>query len=309
MRRQPGRRTPDRGLARSRLQLRGGRHPIGRGGGCGAGRRPDRDRAGDRGGENLQARHPLLGAARGHLPRRARAGAPDRHGQLRDRPGADRRGGDRAGSRREGHRVAALDRALGRAPRRARQGRRRGAEAADELYAELRERGNEVVYDDRDAGPGEKLTDAELLGCPLRLVVGRRALAEGAVEAQARRTRGRRSACRSPSAARRWPSSCSMASTRRLFGLDRSAAPGPPQTRRGRAAAAAHGPQPGRLHAARRDPGLPLPGPELRRRAHARPPRSSIWRSRPATTSTGSSPASPASTAAWARCSIRSSTG
>jgi prolyl-tRNA synthetase len=45
-----------------------------------------------------------------------------------------------------------------------------------------------VIYDDRDAGPGEKLTDAELLGCPLRLVVGRRGLAEGIVEAQVRRT-------------------------------------------------------------------------------------------------------------------------
>jgi prolyl-tRNA synthetase len=58
--------------------------------------------------------------------------------------------------------------------------------AADGLYEELREAGTEVVYDDRDAGPGEKLTDAELLGCPLRLVVGRRGLAEGVVEAQVR---------------------------------------------------------------------------------------------------------------------------
>ncbi len=54
---------------------------------------------------------------------------------------------------------------------------------ADRLYEELREAGVEVLYDDRDAGPGEKLTDAELLGCPLRLVVGRRGLAKGVVEA------------------------------------------------------------------------------------------------------------------------------
>ncbi|HEX2096932.1 MAG TPA: proline--tRNA ligase [Solirubrobacterales bacterium] len=59
-------------------------------------------------------------------------------------------------------------------------------EAADRLYAELRARGTEVLYDDRDAGPGEKLTDAELLGCPLRIVVGRRGLAEGVVEATRR---------------------------------------------------------------------------------------------------------------------------
>ena len=43
-----------------------------------------------------------------------------------------------------------------------------------------------MLLDDRDAGPGEKLTDAELLGCPLRVVVGKRALAEGEVEAQER---------------------------------------------------------------------------------------------------------------------------
>jgi len=60
------------------------------------------------------------------------------------------------------------------------------AAAASKLYEELRESGVEVVLDDREAGPGEKLTDAELLGCPLRVAVGRRALAEGAVEAQLR---------------------------------------------------------------------------------------------------------------------------
>ncbi len=59
-------------------------------------------------------------------------------------------------------------------------------EAADKLYAELQAAGAEVLYDDRDAGPGEKLTDAELLGCPLRIVAGRRGLAEGVVEASER---------------------------------------------------------------------------------------------------------------------------
>jgi prolyl-tRNA synthetase len=58
--------------------------------------------------------------------------------------------------------------------------------AADRLYEELAEAGLEPLYDDREAGAGEKLTDAELLGCPLRIVVGKRALAEGEVEAQER---------------------------------------------------------------------------------------------------------------------------
>jgi prolyl-tRNA synthetase len=62
-------------------------------------------------------------------------------------------------------------------------------EAADRLHDELRAKlGSEVLYDDRDAGPGEKLTDAELLGCPLRIVAGRRGLAEGMVEASERAT-------------------------------------------------------------------------------------------------------------------------
>jgi prolyl-tRNA synthetase len=59
-------------------------------------------------------------------------------------------------------------------------------EAADRLYEQLRAAGGDVLYDDRDAGPGEKLTDAELLGCPLRLVVGRRGLQRGVVEASER---------------------------------------------------------------------------------------------------------------------------
>ena len=60
---------------------------------------------------------------------------------------------------------------------------------ADRLYRELQDQGLSVLYDDRDAGPGEKFADAELLGCPLRLTVGKRSLAGGEIEAQARRGR------------------------------------------------------------------------------------------------------------------------
>jgi prolyl-tRNA synthetase len=62
-------------------------------------------------------------------------------------------------------------------------------EAADGVYATLREGGVEVLYDDRDLGPGEKFADAELLGCPLRLTVGRRSLESGEIEVQIRRGR------------------------------------------------------------------------------------------------------------------------
>jgi prolyl-tRNA synthetase len=62
-------------------------------------------------------------------------------------------------------------------------------EAAERLYEELRAGGLDVVYDDRDAGPGEKFADAELLGVPLRLTLGKRSLDSGRVEAQVRRGR------------------------------------------------------------------------------------------------------------------------
>ncbi len=73
-------------------------------------------------------------------------------------------------------------------------------ELAERLYDELREAGLDTLYDDRDAGPGEKFADAELLGCPARVTVGRRTLAAGELEVQVRRgqearsvpTRGRR---------------------------------------------------------------------------------------------------------------------
>jgi prolyl-tRNA synthetase len=62
-------------------------------------------------------------------------------------------------------------------------------ELAERLYAELKETGLQVLYDDRDAGPGEKFTVAELLGCPLRVTVGRRTMEAGALEVQIRRGR------------------------------------------------------------------------------------------------------------------------
>ncbi len=66
-------------------------------------------------------------------------------------------------------------------------------ELADSLYGELQAADLRVVYDDRDAGPGEKFADAELLGCPARVTIGRRSLAAGELEVQVRRGRETRS--------------------------------------------------------------------------------------------------------------------
>jgi prolyl-tRNA synthetase len=66
-------------------------------------------------------------------------------------------------------------------------------ELADRLYRELRETGLDVLYDDRDASAGEKFADAELLGCPMRLTVGKRSLEAGEVDVQIRRGQEKRS--------------------------------------------------------------------------------------------------------------------
>lgn len=59
---------------------------------------------------------------------------------------------------------------------------------AQRLHDELEAAGVEVLLDDRDARPGFKFADAELIGFPLRITVGRRGLADGVVELQVRRT-------------------------------------------------------------------------------------------------------------------------
>jgi prolyl-tRNA synthetase len=60
--------------------------------------------------------------------------------------------------------------------------------AGEQLYAQLQEQHLEVLLDDRDERPGSKFADADLLGIPLRVTVGSRALQEGAVELQERRS-------------------------------------------------------------------------------------------------------------------------
>jgi prolyl-tRNA synthetase len=66
-------------------------------------------------------------------------------------------------------------------------------DVAERLYGELREAGLDVLYDDRSSSPGEKFADAELLGLPLRVTVGRKGLEAGELEAQVRRGQDKRS--------------------------------------------------------------------------------------------------------------------
>jgi len=60
-------------------------------------------------------------------------------------------------------------------------------ETAERLYAELRAAGVDVLLDDRDARPGVKFADAELVGIPHRVVVAERGLEAGKLEYRHRR--------------------------------------------------------------------------------------------------------------------------
>jgi len=61
-------------------------------------------------------------------------------------------------------------------------------EKADEIYESLVAEGVEVLYDDRFASAGEKFSDSDLIGIPLKIVVGKRGLEEGGVEFKERKT-------------------------------------------------------------------------------------------------------------------------
>ena len=115
---------------------------------------------------------------------------------------------------------------------------------ADGLYGELQELGLEVLYDDRDAGPGEKFTDAELVGCPSASPSGAgrsararsRSSSAGAGRARACCSTTRRR--RSPRCGADCPDVCGAMSPniskRRLSGFDRSG-PAPEATTSGHA--------------------------------------------------------------------------
>jgi len=60
--------------------------------------------------------------------------------------------------------------------------------AAEEIYFCLEKLGVEVLFDDRDERPGVKFKDNDLIGIPLRIVVGSKGLAEGKVEVKVRST-------------------------------------------------------------------------------------------------------------------------
>jgi prolyl-tRNA synthetase len=59
-------------------------------------------------------------------------------------------------------------------------------EQAEEVAEALEQRGGSVLLDDRDQRPGEKFADADLIGCPTRVTVGKKTLEDGAVDVRDR---------------------------------------------------------------------------------------------------------------------------
>jgi prolyl-tRNA synthetase len=59
---------------------------------------------------------------------------------------------------------------------------------ADEVAGKLEAAGDDVLLDDRDRRAGEKFADADLLGLPVRVTVGKKTLEDGAVDVRSRET-------------------------------------------------------------------------------------------------------------------------
>ena len=63
---------------------------------------------------------------------------------------------------------------------------------AEEIYGTLQTAGIRVLFDDRDERAGVKFNDADLIGCPVRITVGEKALKEGMVEFKPRKEKDNR---------------------------------------------------------------------------------------------------------------------
>ncbi len=61
-------------------------------------------------------------------------------------------------------------------------------DAAERIYAELQNAGCEVVLDDRDDRAGVKLNDADLIGYPVQVVIGKRGIESGQADLKVRAT-------------------------------------------------------------------------------------------------------------------------
>ena len=112
------------------------------------------------------------------------------HGLLRHRGEPHRGRGHRAGPRRERHHLPhGPGPGAGGSDPHFRERRGRHGTASLSCTRNWRPRGIEVLLDDRDERPGVKFKDCDLLGIPLRVVIGAKTLAQGQAEVKERRAK------------------------------------------------------------------------------------------------------------------------
>jgi prolyl-tRNA synthetase len=66
-------------------------------------------------------------------------------------------------------------------------------ETGHDLYGKLEKAGLEVLWDDREAAPGVKFADADLIGIPVRVTIGKRTVEAGTVDIRARNKKDQKS--------------------------------------------------------------------------------------------------------------------
>ena len=137
----------------------------------------------DRGGPRLQAGHEVFRGPGRQVPRRRRAAQADHHGLLRHRREPDHRRAGRNQPRQGRHHLAGVAGPV-RSAVGAGQGARRAVDEGGPASCTTSSRppGIDVLLDDRDCRAGVKFKDADLIGVPLRVVIGERGLKEGKLE-------------------------------------------------------------------------------------------------------------------------------
>ena len=262
----------------------------------------------------------VLGGDGRELHRREAADQAARHGLLRHRRVAPRGDDHRAAQRRQRHPLADERRALPGAPRDHRQARRTCSARRASSTPRSEKAGVEVLWDDRDERPGVKFKDADLIGIPLRVTIGAKALAGGNVELKPRTETDPKKAelvpCRRRGA-RAGRARARRAGVERMTRIERLPPPpaepvrSPPVAVRGRDRGARSGGLEARVHvpaSPRRAVVLCHPAPALRRQ-HAQPRAAGASRRRSPTRRATSWPGRASTSAASARARAPTTTG
>jgi prolyl-tRNA synthetase len=137
---------------------------------------------GDRGRPHLQARYQVLGGVRGQVSGRGRVEKPIVMGSYGIGPGRVLAGGRSSSTAARTGMVWPRRSRRTTSTRSSSAGTTRAGADRRGVAASLSARGLDVLLDDRELRPGEKFADADLIGCPVRVTVGKKTLEDGAVD-------------------------------------------------------------------------------------------------------------------------------